>query len=67
VIIAYIVCTAVLALCALQIVQALRTGKVGFVFGPERRTREDNPRIFWSVVAFWILVIAYFLYRMATL
>ena len=66
-IIAYILCTAVIALCALQIVQALRTGKVGFVFGPQRRTREGNPKIFWGVIAFWILVTAYFLYRMATL
>lgn len=66
-IIAYFIYAALITLSVLEIVQALRTGKVGFVFGPRRRTKEDNPKIFWSVVAFWILVIAYFAYRMATL
>ncbi|MBY8337957.1 hypothetical protein KYN89_12980 [Alteriqipengyuania sp. NZ-12B] len=65
--IAYLVSIAAIILSAYQIVQALKTGKVGYVFGGRRRTRADDPNIFWSVIAFWTLVIAYFAYRMVTL
>ena len=65
--IVYVLYAVLIVLAALQIVQALRTGMVGFLFGRQRRTRADDPLAFWAIILFWVVVIAYFAIRMATL
>ena len=64
---AYILYAGLILLSALQIVQALRTGKVGFLLGTQRRTRADDPLAFWAVIIFWLVVIAYFAFRISEL
>ena len=65
--IAYILYAGLIILSALQIVQVMRTGKVGFLLATQRRTRADNPLAFWAVLIFWLLVIAYLLFRISAL
>tara|TARA_B100001179_G_scaffold207345_1_gene171801 strand:- start:581 stop:784 length:204 start_codon:yes stop_codon:yes gene_type:complete len=64
---AYILYAGLIVLSALQIVQAMRTGKVGFLLATQQRTRADNPLAFWAVIIFWLLVIGYLVFRMSTL
>ncbi|NCP20183.1 MAG: hypothetical protein GW855_13615 [Erythrobacter sp.] len=56
-----------IVLSALQIVQALRSGKVGYLLGTQRRTRADDPLAFWGVILFWLVVIGYLAFRISTL
>jgi len=63
---AYILYAGLIVLSALQIVQAMRTGKVGCLLATQRRTRAESPLAFWAVIIFWLLVIAYLVFRITT-
>ncbi|WP_169817004.1 hypothetical protein [Paraurantiacibacter namhicola] len=58
---------AITVLSILQIRAAVKTGKVGYLFGSARRTREGNPVLFWGTIAFWLAVIAICISRVLAL